>query len=184
MYFKTLTLILPHVLYEIYQNTKWPSVLQSRIIISGCLVTLVPMVAVHPCLVFKLTEFEYLNNPLIKVACVVNLKLSFKDWFFYYLIILIKWCKIAYKTLDKALLFSRNTEFCLKNWKLWQTPTTVDFKYLLLKFCTCVWIFLFCLDLELFAKIKKDLVSTHSLKPDLSITQDFNKMKKISNTLW
>ena len=182
LYFKTLTLILPHVLYEIYQITKWPSVLQSRTIISGCLVTMVPIATVHPCLVFKLIEFAYLNNPLIKVAWVVNLKLAFKDWFFYYLIILIKWCKIAYKTLDKALLFSRNTEFCLKNWKLWQAPTTIYFKYLLLKFCTGVWVFLFCLDLELFAKIKKDLISTHSLKPDLSITQDFNKMKKIPKT--
>ena len=68
LYFKTLTLILPHVLYEIYQITKWRSVLQSRTIISGCLVTLVPIATVHPCLVFKLTEFAYRNNPLIKVA--------------------------------------------------------------------------------------------------------------------
>ena len=43
-------------------------------------------------------------------------------------------------------------------------------------------IFLFCLDLELFAKIKKDLVSTHSLKSFLLITQDLNKMKNIPNT--
>ena len=42
----------------------------------------------------------------------------------------------------------------------------------------CLGIFLFCLDLELFAKIKKDLVSTHSLKPGLSITQDLDKIKK------
>ena len=41
-------------------------------------------------------------------------------------------------------------------------------------------IFLFYLDLELFAKIKKDLVSTDSQKPDLSITQD--KITKIPNT--
>ena len=46
-----------------------------------------------------------------------------------------------------------------------------------------VWDFLkFCLELELFAKIKKDLVSTHSEKPGLSITQDLNK-KKIPHTL-
>ena len=38
--------------------------------------------------------------------------------------------------------------------------------------------FLFGLDLELFAKIKNDLVSTHSKKPGLSITQDLNKTKK------
>ena len=37
---------------------------------------------------------------------------------------------------------------------------------------------MFCLELELFAKIKKDLVSTHSQKPGLSITQDLNKIKK------
>ena len=42
--------------------------------------------------------------------------------------------------------------------------------------------FKFCLELELFAKIKKDLVSTHSQKPGLSITQDLNK-KKIPHTL-
>ena len=41
---------------------------------------------------------------------------------------------------------------------------------------------LFCLDLELFAKIKKALVSTHSLKPVLLLSQDLNKIKKIPNT--
>ena len=43
-------------------------------------------------------------------------------------------------------------------------------------------IFKFCLDLELFAKIK-DLVSTHSLFTFLLITQDLNKIKKIADTL-
>ena len=38
-------------------------------------------------------------------------------------------------------------------------------------------IFLFYLDLELFAKIKKDLVSTHSLFTLLLISQDLNKIK-------
>ena len=47
----------------------------------------------------------------------------------------------------------------------------------------CSVFFLFCIDLELFAKIKKDLVSTHSQKAGLSITQDLNKIKKIPNTL-
>ena len=42
----------------------------------------------------------------------------------------------------------------------------------------CVGFLLYYLELELFAKIKKDLVSTHSQKPDLSITQDLNKIKK------
>ena len=47
-----------------------------------------------------------------------------------------------------------------------------------------VWDFLFYLELELFAKIKKDLVSTHSEKPGLSITQDLNKIKIIPDTLF
>ena len=36
----------------------------------------------------------------------------------------------------------------------------------------------FYLDLELFAKIKKDLVSTHSFFTLLLITQDLNRIKK------
>ena len=43
--------------------------------------------------------------------------------------------------------------------------------------------FKFYLDLELFAKIKKDLVSTHSFFTLLLITQDLNKIKKIPHTL-
>ena len=41
-------------------------------------------------------------------------------------------------------------------------------------------IVLFCLDLELFAKIKKDLGSTNPLFTFLLITQDLNKIKKKS----
>ena len=43
--------------------------------------------------------------------------------------------------------------------------------------------FLFCLDLELFPKIKKDLVSTCSIFTLLLITQDLKKIKKILNSL-
>ena len=39
--------------------------------------------------------------------------------------------------------------------------------------------FLLCLDLELFAKIKKDLVSIHSFFTLLLITQDLSKIKKV-----
>ena len=42
----------------------------------------------------------------------------------------------------------------------------------------CVVFFLFCSQLELFAKIKKYLVSTYSQKPGLSITQDLKKISK------
>ena len=35
----------------------------------------------------------------------------------------------------------------------------------------------FCLELELYVKIKKDLVSTHLQKPGLSRTQDIKKIK-------
>ena len=48
----------------------------------------------------------------------------------------------------------------------------------------CVGLFLFCLELELFAKIKKKyIVSTHSQIPVLLITQYLNKIKKIPPTL-
>ena len=47
----------------------------------------------------------------------------------------------------------------------------------------CAGFFLFYSDLELFAKIKKDLVSTHSFFALLLITQDLNKIKKIPHTL-
>ena len=42
----------------------------------------------------------------------------------------------------------------------------------------CVGFLLFCLDLEVFAINKKDLVSTHSFIKLLLITQDLNKIKK------
>ena len=42
----------------------------------------------------------------------------------------------------------------------------------------CLGFFSFCLELELFAKIKKDLVSTSSQNPGISITQDVKKVKK------
>ena len=41
-----------------------------------------------------------------------------------------------------------------------------------------IFFFLFCLDLELFTKIKKDLVSTESFFTFLLIIQDLNKIKK------
>ena len=92
-------------------------------------------------------------------------------------------------------MFLRNQVFCLKNWKLWQAPTIMEFD----NFCwniayvfylpmstkakRCSGFFLFCLDLELFAKIIKHLAPTHSQKPDLSITRDLNEINKIPNTL-
>ena len=33
---------------------------------------------------------------------------------------------MPYETLDKAPLFSGNQVFCLKNWKNWQAPTTIE----------------------------------------------------------
>ena len=42
----------------------------------------------------------------------------------------------------------------------------------------CVGFFIFYLDLEFFANIKKDLVSTHSLFALLLITQDLKQNKK------
>ena len=39
----------------------------------------------------------------------------------------IKWCKIQYLNLHKALLFLRNQAICLKNLKLWRAPSTIKF---------------------------------------------------------
>ena len=47
----------------------------------------------------------------------------------------------------------------------------------------CVGFLKFCLDVELFAKIKKDLVSTHSFFTLLLITRGLNKIKTFSHTL-
>ena len=47
----------------------------------------------------------------------------------------------------------------------------------------CVGFFLSYLDLEVFATIKKDLVSAHLFFTLLLITQDLDKIKKILQTL-
>ena len=47
----------------------------------------------------------------------------------------------------------------------------------------CVGFFKFYLELELFAKIKEDVVPTHSQKPSLLKSQDVNKIKKIPHSL-
>ena len=75
-----------------------------------------------------------------------------------------------------------------ENWKLCWAPTILPFNifywnlahvfYLPMSTKGCVGIFLFYLDLELFAKIKKDLVSKHSYFTLLLITQGLNKIKK------
>ena len=86
----------------------------------------------------------------------------------------------------QSSLFSRNQVFCLKIWKLWQAPTILQFNI----FC---WNFTHVSDLSMstkgcgiffisvrswvFAKIRKDLVSTQSCFTLLLITQDLNKIK-------
>ena len=99
---------------------------------------------------------------------------------------------MSYENLDKALLFSRNLALYRKIWKLWRAPTIPQFNifcwkfacFLLTNVCKRVCgVFLFYLDLELFAKIKKDLVSTHSFFTLLLIIQDLNKTKKTPHTL-
>ena len=90
------------------------------------------------------------------------------------------------KNLDKALLFLGNQVFSLKIWRLWRAPTILQFNifswnfarifYLPISTKECVGFFLFYLDLELFANIKKGLVSTLSFFTLLLITQDLNKI--------
>ena len=103
---------------------------------------------------------------------------------------LIKWRKIQYLNLNKALLFLRNQVICLKNWKLWRVPTTIEFNIVCWSFAhvsvlpmstkMCSECFLFYLDLEL-------LVSVSIKKPGLfwfwQITQILNKIKQIPHTL-
>ena len=74
----------------------------------------------------------------VKVARVVTIKL-----FFYGLILLWfdntnKVMRRPYKNVDKALLFSRKLfeVFCVKNWKVWRAPTTVELNIILLKLRT------------------------------------------------
>ena len=87
---------------------------------------------------------------------------------------------------EKSAILSEN----LKTLKSSNYPTA---QYFLLKLRTrflltnaykrMCGIFLFYLDLELFAKILKNLVSTHSVFTVVLITQDLNKIKKISHTV-
>ena len=79
---------------------------------------------------------NYLTEMKKFLIKVVDIKLFFMDWFCYNLIVLIKYCKIANKNLDKALLLSRNQALCLKIWKLWRAPTTLQFNIFLLKLRT------------------------------------------------
>ena len=86
----------------------------------------------------------------------------------------------------------RNQVFCLKIWKVSRALTILQFDifcwnfahvfYLLMSTIECVGFLKVYLDLELFGKIRKDLVSTHSFFTLLSITQDLNKIKKKSHT--
>ena len=73
----------------------------------------------------------FCKKSILKVA-----RVAFTDWPFYNLVTLIKWCKIRYLNLDKALFFPRNQVICLKNWKLWQAPTNMKINIFFLKFCT------------------------------------------------
>ena len=99
-----------------------------------------------------------------KWACIVNLKLAFRDWFFLYnLIILIRLCKIWYLHLYKSLLFTRNQVICLKKLKTVTSSNYHKFtifcwnlahvSYLPMSTKWCSGFFWFCLDLELLIKM-------------------------------
>ena len=100
---------------------------------------------------------------------------------------IIKQCKTRYINLDKALLFLRNHFFCLKNQKLLRAATTLEFNIFFLKFRTrflltnvyinLFGIVLFCLDLELFGKIRKGLVS---INPS-TLQQTLVSRKRVQN---
>ena len=80
-----------------------------------------------------------------------------------------------YKFRQSSLAFEK-PDFLSENWKLWRDRV----QYFLLKLRTrflLTNVSYCCLDLELLAKIKKDLVSTHLLFTVLLITQDLKKKK-------
>ena len=97
---------------------------------------------------------------------------------------------LTQKLRQSSIVFEK-PGICLENLKLWQTLATIEINNSCWNFAhisclpmstkECLGFFVFYLELELFAKIKKDLVSTHSQKLYLSITQDLNKIKTIPN---
>ena len=104
---------------------------------------------------------------------------------------LINWSRIQYLNLGEALLFPRNQVICLKNWKLFRTPTTSPFKNFCWNFTHvsvlhmstkgCVEFFSFCLYLKLLI----NLFSVSVQKPGLfwfwQITQVLIKIKNPSH---
>ena len=90
-------------------------------------------------------------------------------------------------------MFSWNQVFCLKNWKLWRAPTTIEFNKLSWNFAhvsylpmsrkRCSGFVLFCICLDLFAKIREKPCFYILTETRFSITQDLNKIKK-SRTLF
>ena len=134
---------------------------------------------------------ESLSGLTLKVAWVVIIKLFFYELVLNNVIILIKYCKMPYKNLDKALLFSKNQVFCLK---IWQAPTTLQFNIFYWNFAQVsyspmstkgyVGFFIFCLHLELFAKIKKAWFLLTHFFIILLIAQDLNKINKKSGALF
>ena len=131
-----------------------------------------------------LSAFDHFVGLVLKVACVVKIIFFFVGWFYYNLVILIRYCKIPYKNLDKPGIFSGI-------WKLWRAPTTLRFNifcwnfihvfYLPMSTKGCVKFFYFIKILSYLQKFK-DLVSTHSLFTLLLITVDLDKIKKNSYT--
>ena len=95
--------------------------------------------------------------------------------------------------LDNALLFSRNQVFCLKfeNFdELQLSYNLIFFAETSLTFSTYYCLqegvldfFKFYLDVELFAKIKNDLVSTYPIFTFVLITQDLSKIKEIPHII-
>ena len=93
----------------------------------------------------------------------------------------------------QTLLFSRNQVFCLKNWKLWQTPTTIEFNifagtsqmFLSYK-CLQKYVqdfFIILLRSWVICKNKKTWFLHTRFLHFLLITEDLTKIKEILNTL-
>ena len=93
---------------------------------------------------------------------------------------------MPYRKFRQSSIVFEKTGILPEKLKTWRAPATMNFNNFCQNFAdasqlpmptkVCSGLFLFRLDLELFAKIKNNVVATHSQKPGLSITQDLNKI--------
>ena len=87
----------------------------------------------------------------------------------------------------QSSVFFEKQVFCIKNWKLWPAPTTIDFNIFCWTFAHVLYLpvstkecggFFILFRTWVICQNQNNLVSKHSQKLRLSITQDLSKIKK------